>query len=164
MKTTKRILAVDDDIDVLSVVETILKNEGYEIVTANGKEEALKKAKAEKFDLAICDVMMSTQYEGFELASELTTNPVYKQIPVLMQTSVNVFTSPDEDTMRFARNYRAEMKSDEFDVLLVENVEFGKAGIDYKNEKGAIVWLPINGFIPKPVTAKKLIEAVKRVL
>lgn len=164
MKATKRILVVDDDIDVINIVETILKNEDYEIVTANGKKEALQKAKDQKFDLAICDVIMSTQFEGFELATELTTNPEFGEVKVLMQTSINVFTSPDEDTMRFARNYRAEMKSDEFDVILVQDKESGNAGIDYKNEKGEIVWLPINGFSPKPVTAKKLIEAVRRVL
>lgn len=164
MTTTKKILVVDDDIDVITIVETILANENFEVITANGKDEALAKAEAEKPDMAICDVMMSTHYEGFELAEQLTQNEKYGKIPVLMQTSIKVFASKDPDTMKFARNYRSEMNSDDLDVLLVEYPETGKAGIDYKNENGEIIWLPVDGFIPKPVTAQKLLEAVKRVL
>lgn len=163
MKNLKTILVVDDDVDVISIVETILKNEDYKVKTANGKDEALKIAETEKIDLAICDVMMSAHYEGFELAEQLSQNQKYGATPVLMQTSINVFSSPDEDTMRFARNYRSETNNDELDVLLVQNIEKGKAGIDYKNEAGEIVWLQVDGFIPKPVKAQALLEAISKV-
>lgn len=164
MNTTKKILVVDDDIDVISIVKTILENENFQIITATGKEEAVKLALKEKPDLAICDVMMSTHYEGFELAKELVTNPEFKGMPVLMQTSINVFTSSDADTMRFARNYRTEMGNSDLDVLLVQNDTNKSAGIDYKDADGAIIWVPINGFIPKPVKAQALLENVNRVL
>ncbi len=164
MEKPKKILIVDDDIDVINVVQTILENEGYQVITAGGKNEALEKAKLEKPNLAICDVMMSTHFEGFELAKEFTTSDEFKNMPVLIQTSINVFSSPDEDAMRFARNYRSEMNDHDLDVLLVENLETGKAGIDYKNEKGEIVWLPVDGFIRKPVNAQKLIETINKVL
>jgi len=39
---------VDDDVDVIDILTTILKKEGYEIVAANDKVDALKKAFAEK--------------------------------------------------------------------------------------------------------------------
>ena len=164
MKDLKTILVTDDDVDVISIVETILENENFRVITANGKDEAIEKAKAEKPDLAICDVMMSTHYEGFELAEEFTTNKEFVGMPVLMQTSINVFSSPDDDAMRFARNYRSEMKDNDLDVLLVENIKTGKAGIDYKDEQGKIQWIEISGFIPKPVKAQNLLEAVNRVL
>ncbi len=164
MEKSKKILIVDDDIDVISVVETILENEGFKVITANGKNEAIEKANAENPDLAICDVMMSTHFEGFELAEEFINNENFKNMPVLIQTSINIFSSPDEDAMRFARNYRNEMNDHNMDVLFIENPNTGKGGIDYKNEKGEIVWLPVDGFIRKPVTAKKLIEAVNKVL
>jgi len=163
MKDLKTILVTDDDIDVISIVETILENENFRVITANGKDEAIKKAKAEKPDLAICDVMMSTHYEGFELAEEFTTNKEFEGMPVLMQTSINVFSSPDDDAMRFARNYRSEMNNDDLDVLLVENQKTGKAGIDYKDKAGKIKWIEINGFIRKPVKAKTLLEAINKV-
>jgi len=164
MENTKKIVIVDDDIDVLSIVETILKNEGYKVITAESKEEGLKKVREEKPNLVISDVMMSTHYEGFEFAAELTSNEEFNGVPVLMQTSINVFSSPDEDAMKFARNYRSEMNNHDLDVLLVENKKTGSAGIDYKNEKGEIIWLPISGFIAKPVKAQNLLEAVRKVI
>ncbi|MCF6240116.1 MAG: response regulator [Bacteroidales bacterium] len=164
MEKSKKVLIVDDDIDVINIVQTILENEGFQVIIAGGKDEAIEKAKVENPDLAICDVMMSTHFEGFELAKEFMTKDEFKNMPVLIQTSINVFSSPDEDAMRFARNYRSEMNDHDLDVLLVENLKTGKAGIDYKNEQGEIVWLPVDGFISKPVNAKKLIEAINRVL
>ncbi len=164
MEKSKKILVVDDDIDVINIVQTILENEGYQVITANGKNEAVEKAKVENPDLAICDVMMSTHFEGFELAEIFTSANEFKNMSVLIQTSINVFASPDEDAMRFARNYRSEMSDNDLDVLLVENLKSGKAGIDYRNEDGKIIWLPVDGFIRKPVSAKKLIEAINKVL
>ncbi len=164
MENTKRILIVDDDIDVLTVIKTILENEGHQIITAKDKNEAIEKAKAEKPNLAICDVMMTTHYEGFELAEVLTNDEEFKGMPVLMQTSIEVFSSRNDDAMTFARQYREKVNSKDMEVLLVENAKTLKAGVDYRTEDGKIKWLPVDGFIRKPVKAKTLIEAVNRVL
>ncbi len=59
---TKKVLIVDDDIDVITVVETILTHEGYEVISANNKKEGMEKIRSEKPDLAILDVMMTTHY------------------------------------------------------------------------------------------------------
>ncbi len=164
MKTSKKILIVDDDIDILTVVKTILENEGHQIIVAQSKNEAIKIAKAEKPDLAICDVMMSTHYEGFELAEALTKTDDFNNMPVLMQTSIEVFSSNNNDAMNFARQYREKVDSKDLEVLLVEDQKTKKAGIDYRTENGQIKWLPVDGFIRKPVKAKTLIESVERVL
>ena len=164
MENKKSILIVDDDIDVLTVIKTILENEGHEIIMANGKDEAIEKAKSKKPDLAICDVMMSTHYEGFELAEALTNDDDFKNMPVLMQTSIEVFSSHNDDAMKFAQQYRAKVNSKDMEVLLVEDSKTLKAGIDYRTEAGKIKWLPVDGFIRKPVKAKTLIEAVNRVI
>jgi len=164
MKKTKKILIVDDDIDVITIVETILKNEGYQIIAATSKEEAIELAKTERPNLAICDVMMSTHYEGFELAKEFATNEEFVNMPVIMQTSINVFSSKDDDSMRFARYYRSEMNNHDLDVLLVENTILGDAGIDYKDENGELIWVPVKAFIKKPVEAQKLIENIEKFL
>lgn len=164
MATPKKILVIDDDIDIITVVETILKNEGYEVLVAHGKNEALKIAKENKPDLIICDVMMETKYEGFELAEEFKKNEEFKNIPVLIHTSMQVFNSPDADAMNFARHYRNELDSNELDVMFVESTATGQSGIDYKNEKGQIIWLPVDGFIRKPIKADHLIRKVKMFL
>jgi len=162
MLTEKKILIVDDDVDVINIAQTILENEGHTVLVANGKDEALAILKNEKPDIAVLDVMMNTQFEGFELAEAIKTNEYYKNIIVLMQTSIEVFESPDEDAMRFARNYRANMKDSSLDVLLVTDPKTGTAGVDYRNENGKIVWLPIDGFIRKPVKAQNLLETLNR--
>jgi CheY-like chemotaxis protein len=164
METKKKILLVDDDIDVITVVETILENEGYNVVTAFNKEEGLKMAKKENPDLAIIDVMMTTQFEGFELAEKFVKSEEFKNMPVMMQTSIEVFESNDDDVMRYARYYRENMKGKEMNVLLIQDYKSNNAGVDYRDTEGKIHWLPVNGFIKKPVNAKILLQNVQRVL
>lgn len=164
MDTKKKILLVDDDIDVISVVETILENEGYEVITALNKEEGLKKARSMKPDLAILDVMMTTQFEGFELAETLIKGNEFKNMPVMMQTSIEIFEANNDDVMKFARYYRENMASKEMDVLLVQDYKSKKAGVDYKDTDGKIHWLSVDGFIRKPVNAKSLLQSIERVL
>ncbi|MEZ5010658.1 MAG: response regulator [Bacteroidales bacterium] len=88
METRKKILLIDDDIDVIAVVETILENEGYNVVTACNKAEGIAKAVVSP-DLQIVDVMMTTQFEGFELAEAFVTDPRFKGMPVMMQTGLS---------------------------------------------------------------------------
>ncbi|MBN1252030.1 MAG: response regulator [Bacteroidales bacterium] len=164
MKTSKKILIVDDDIDVINIVKTILDNQGYTVLTANNKTEGLKKAKEEKPDLAILDVMMSSHFEGFELAEELTKSEEFKNMPVLMQTSIEVLETNDPDVIGLAKSYRANTENKDLDVLLIEEKKTGKAGIDYRNENGIAIWLPVDGFIRKPVKAKVLIESIEKFL
>lgn len=164
MENKQKILLVDDDVDVVAVVETILQNEGYEVITACNKKEGLEKASGEKPDLAIIDVMMTTQFEGFELAETFLGSAEYKKMPVLMQTSIEIFEANNEDVMQFARYYRQNMAGKEIEVLLVQDYESKKAGVDYRDSEGGIHWLSVDGFIRKPVNAKTLLESVKRVM
>ncbi|MBN2236426.1 MAG: response regulator [Bacteroidales bacterium] len=164
MKTTKKILLVDDDVDVISVVETILENEGYQVITACNKEEGIEKARTEKPDLAILDVMMTNQFDGFELAETLVKGKEFKNMPVMMQTSIEIFEADDDDVVKFAHYYRQNMSSKELDVLLIQDYAAQKAGVDYKDSNGKIHWLSVDGFIRKPVSAKTLISSIKRVL
>jgi two-component system, OmpR family, alkaline phosphatase synthesis response regulator PhoP len=53
-----RVLAVDDEPDVLGLVETKLQKAGFEVSTATNGEEAVDRAIAEKPDVVIMDVMM----------------------------------------------------------------------------------------------------------
>jgi CheY-like chemotaxis protein len=164
MNSKKKILLVDDDVDVLSVVETILENEGYEVITALNKEEGLSKARTMNPDLAILDVMMTTQFEGFELAEKLIKSDEFKNMPVMMQTSIEIFEANNDDVMKFARYYRENMASKEMDILLVQDYKSRKAGVDYKDTDGNIHWLSVDGFIRKPVSAATLLKSIDRVL
>jgi CheY-like chemotaxis protein len=156
----QKILIVDDDIDVINVITTILENEGFEVISAFDKKEGLKLARKEKPDMAILDVMMTTHYEGFEMAKELSEDPVLKQIPILMQTSIDVLETTKESVREMAREFRTDQRYRELQVILLRDVITGNAGVDYKAEDGRSIWLPVDGFLRKPVDAKKLLGEI----
>jgi DNA-binding response OmpR family regulator len=62
----KRILVVDDDLNILKVFKRILEKEGYVVETADTGKEALKKIKKEKFDVWLIDVKLPDM-EGTDL-------------------------------------------------------------------------------------------------
>jgi DNA-binding response OmpR family regulator len=63
-----KILIADDDQDIRDSLQTILGSRDYEVVTAVDKTDGIEKIRAEKPDLAILDVMMSTWQDGFEMS------------------------------------------------------------------------------------------------
>lgn len=160
----KKILIVDDDIDVVTIIETILSKEGYCVVSAANKAEGLQKIREEKPDLAILDVMMTTHYEGFELAKELTDDPELRKLPILMQTSIDILTTTKPDVQSMAREFRKNPGFKELHVILVKDITTGKAGVDYLNEEGESIWFPVDGFVRKPVDGKKVLAEIDRIL
>jgi len=162
MKTSKKILIVDDDIDVITIIETILHKEGYEVVTAMNKQEGLEMMLSEKPDLAILDVMMTTPYEGFELAREILNNQELRNIPILIQSSIDVLVTTKASVQEMAREFRKDPNFKDLQVLLVKNVSDGTAGIDYKGDDGISYWFPVKGFIRKPVESQKVLPEIEK--
>jgi CheY-like chemotaxis protein len=160
----QKILIVDDDIDIINVISTILQNEGYEVISANDKKEGIELAKKEKPDLAILDVMMTTHYEGFEMAEELLHDPIFRNMPILMQTSIEVLTTTKGSVMEMAKEFRKDPKYSELQVILLRDIISGKAGIDYRTLDGKSIWLPVDGFLRKPVDSKKLLPEIKKLI
>jgi two-component system alkaline phosphatase synthesis response regulator PhoP len=91
MKDAKaKILLVDDEPDILEIVAYNLKNEGYQVYTAENGEEALKKAKKKKPDLIILDVMMPVM-DGIEACEKM------RKLPELDATVITFLTARGED-------------------------------------------------------------------
>ena len=82
-----RILVVDDDPDLVESVTTILQSKNHEVIQAYGGVEGLEKARAEKPDAIILDVMMPDK-DGYEVCRELKADPDCQNIPVLLLTAV----------------------------------------------------------------------------
>ncbi len=160
----KKVLIVDDEVDVIEAMSTILETAGYKVITSNNKKEALKLAKAAEPDLAILDVMMTTHYEGFELAEDLVNDPDCKNIPILMHTSIEVLTTSEASVRDMAREFRQDPKYRELQVILLKNIATGKAGIDYRTEDGKAIWVPVSGFLNKPVDPKELLQEINSLL
>ncbi|OGF63996.1 MAG: hypothetical protein A2Y62_17440 [Candidatus Fischerbacteria bacterium RBG_13_37_8] len=83
-----RILLIDDDPDFLEMHSTILKNHGYEILTATSSKEGLERVRTEMPDLIILDLIMEKHDAGFAFSKTLKTDPLFKKIPIIMVTSV----------------------------------------------------------------------------
>jgi CheY-like chemotaxis protein len=70
----KKILVADDEDDVKVVVQLFLESKGFEIVTAYDGLDALDKARKERPDLILLDVMMPV-LDGFDVCKKLKADP-----------------------------------------------------------------------------------------
>lgn len=86
---SRKILLVDDDVDLVEMNRTFLANNGYDVIFAYNGTDGFEKAKSEKPNLIVLDVMMTDVGEGFEVARNLKQDGSTKDIPILMMTSVN---------------------------------------------------------------------------
>ena len=80
MDHTKKILLVDDEPELLTLVAVILKEDGFEnIMTASTVSEGIDAAKTQKPDLAILDVMLPDG-DGFSLMQQIRA---FSDMPVI---------------------------------------------------------------------------------
>ena len=86
MERRAKILLIDDDPDFVEATKVVLESRPYEIITALGGEEGLKKAREEKPDLVLLDVIMPG-INGFQVCQQLKKDLQLSQIPVIMITS-----------------------------------------------------------------------------
>ena len=84
----KRILIIDDDVDFIDLNRAVLENSGFEVVTAFSGREGIDKVKFELPDLILLDLMMEKHDTGFSFAKAIKADPRYKDIPILMISSV----------------------------------------------------------------------------
>jgi DNA-binding response OmpR family regulator len=79
---------IDDDPEFIDAITNILDAKGYDVVSANDGKDGVAKAKQEKPDIILLDVMMTTKSEGFDVARELSKDANLKGTPVIMLTGV----------------------------------------------------------------------------
>lgn len=82
----KNVLVVDDLKAQLNLITGYLKEEGFNVTTANNGSEALDKASQQTFDLVITDLVMP-EMSGLEFCRKLKKNPETAQIPVIACTT-----------------------------------------------------------------------------
>lgn len=82
----KKILLVDDEPHIIIMLANRIKHAGYEIITAGDGQEGLEKARKEKPDLIILDVMLP-KLDGYKVCRMLKFDEKYKQIPIIMFTA-----------------------------------------------------------------------------
>jgi len=97
-----KVLIVDDDADLQEATALLLEKSGFEVCSAYNADEGLEKVRSEKPDLVILDVLMPTEYEGFEAARRIREDLGLRDLPILMLTAVHAMKkvpyrfAPDE--------------------------------------------------------------------
>ena len=81
-----RILAVDDEPNIVRLIQVNLERHGYQVETANNGAQALAKIRANRPDLLVSDVMMP-EMDGFELLANVRRDPALMDLPVIMLTA-----------------------------------------------------------------------------
>jgi len=81
----KKILVVDDEADLVEILKSSLEVNNYEVITALDGEEGLKKAKEEKPDLILLDILMPKK-DGWTFVREMKMDESIKNIPVIVFT------------------------------------------------------------------------------
>ena len=101
MSDTKKVLLVDDDVDLVEANKIVLEANGYEVVTAYNGEDGLNAALMERPDVIVLDVSMEKKDEGFYVSQRIRSHPDIKDTPILMITAIHKLTkmkfSPDTD-------------------------------------------------------------------
>ena len=86
MTDKPKILVVDDENLIVTMIKDTLEANNYHVITARDGEEGLARARTEKPDLIILDVMMP-KLDGFKVARLLKFDVRYRHIPIIMLTA-----------------------------------------------------------------------------
>ena len=79
----KKILVIDDELDMRTFVATLLESHGFKVTTANNGQIGLDKVRGFNPDMITLDVMMP-QESGIQMYRDVKTDPELNHIPVLI--------------------------------------------------------------------------------
>ena len=88
----KKILLVDDDIDLLEQNKILIESRGYEVVTADNSKKGWEVFKSVKPYAAVIDLIMEEHDAGFILSYKIKKDSYGKTIPVFVLTSATYVT------------------------------------------------------------------------
>ena len=83
---SRRILIVDDEPNIVTSLEFLMRGSSYEVQVARNGEEALRRAESFRPDLVLLDVMMP-QRSGFEVCQKIRENPALRDVKIVMLTA-----------------------------------------------------------------------------
>jgi len=134
MAAGRKILMIDDDVNLVDVFKLVCEAKGFEFTAAYSASEGLEKIKQVEPDIIILDVIMEDFVAGFRVVSELRAGESnseyssYANIPILMLTSVT-----------------------------------SKTNLDFSDRVGTAL-LPVDVFMEKPVKPAELLAKIEELL
>ncbi len=121
MTSKTRILLIDDDSDFVEATKLVLESNSYEVITAADGNEGIAKAKKEKPELIILDIIMPIK-DGFNTAEDFKKDPELMKIPIIMLTS---FSQKMEETT-YSRSQALSLDAEDYIDKPVEPEELLK--------------------------------------
>ncbi|HEX9911169.1 MAG TPA: response regulator [Desulfatiglandales bacterium] len=82
----KKILVVDDEVDLVETLRFPLELEGFDVIVSYNGEDALNQAREKNPDLILLDIMLP-KLDGYKVCRLLKFDERYKHIPILMLTA-----------------------------------------------------------------------------
>ena len=79
----KKVLIADDEPNIVTSLEFLLRQKGYEVRVAHAGDEALAAVAAFAPDLVLLDVMMP-RMSGYDVCQKLRENPATRALPIIM--------------------------------------------------------------------------------
>lgn len=122
-----RILIIEDSATESLAFSRILKDHGYDVVTASSGEEGIRKAHELKPDLILMDVLMPG-VNGFQATRRLTRDPKTASIPVIMVTSKNQESDRIWGLRQGARDYITKPPDRNEFLAKIDAILGGRAG------------------------------------
>ncbi|MBD3296472.1 MAG: response regulator [Candidatus Omnitrophica bacterium] len=87
-RMSKVILAIDDDTDFLSVLDDILSDEGYRVITLSEPRRTEEYVEKHRPDLMIIDIFMPDR-TGFHMIEEFRDKGLYSDLPKIFLTCLD---------------------------------------------------------------------------
>lgn len=112
----KKVLVVEDDIDLLRLYKEILVNAGFETETAEDGREALEKAETFLPDLMLLDLMLP-YIDGFEVLRQLKAKPVTKDIKIVVFTNLDSEKQKEKALSLGATKFMVKVGNDPSEVI-----------------------------------------------
>jgi two-component system alkaline phosphatase synthesis response regulator PhoP len=104
-----KILVVDDAPDMVEMIRAALESASHQVVAAYNGQEGIEKAREEKPDAIILDIMMPVK-DGFAACRELKEDRQLKKIPVLILTAVSEHFA----NTRFAKSMGLDLDAEDY--------------------------------------------------
>jgi two-component system chemotaxis response regulator CheY len=101
---SKTVLVVDDSATVRKFVSVSLEMQGFDVTIACDGMDALEQLPKRRFDLVITDLNMPNM-DGFEFIKALRENPEYKDLPVIILSSLSDQTNKEQGSRLGVSSY-----------------------------------------------------------
>jgi DNA-binding response OmpR family regulator len=105
----KKILVVDDEPKMVTMLKMALEAASYEVVAASNGQEGIEKVEGERPDAIILDLMMP-EMDGFTACKKIKGNPEYAHIPILVLTGI----SEQFSSSRYSKSMGLELEAEDY--------------------------------------------------